>query len=107
MLLPNTDQCVAVLTTISPVTQTADVAVKSALTRPVDVPDKDETGRDKIIVPTKITVAKPITRICCGESFIKPIPQRHYHENTKLLLEPRMETPMFQYGVFIRGLSIS
>ena len=54
--------------TLSPVTHTADVDVKSASIKLQ--PFVLEIGRVRRIAPISITHRKPSTRICGGENFI-------------------------------------
>ncbi|KAF5033556.1 hypothetical protein DSECCO2_605480 [anaerobic digester metagenome] len=59
IVLPKTVQWEAVLTTTSPVTQTADVAVKRALTKPTLLPFCEATGNVRRIAPIKMIVVNP------------------------------------------------
>lgn len=71
--LPKRVQWVPVSTTASPVTQTAEVAVKSALTKPTLAPSTDEIGRLSSNAPMKITAANPKTNTCAGcNTFFGP-----------------------------------
>ena len=56
---PNSDQYVAVSCTMSPVTQTAEVAVNRALGKLVTVPADAETGSISSRLPSKITARNP------------------------------------------------
>ena len=57
--MPNTDQCTAVLTVTSPVTQLAEAAVNSASRNGVICPSAAETGSISTSAPTRIVSAKP------------------------------------------------
>ena len=59
MACPKPDQYVAVSTSTRPVTQEALTEVKSAVTKPVASPLRDETGSMSNIVPAAMTVKKP------------------------------------------------
>ena len=48
---PNTDQCVAVSTTVSPFTHTADVAVNRAVIQLAGLPEVVASGLDSRAVP--------------------------------------------------------
>ena len=63
---PNGLQWLAVSTTTSPVTQTADVAVNSATTRSASVPRAREIGNSRRIVPIVMRAAKPSTSTAAG-----------------------------------------
>lgn len=67
---PNRVNCVPVSTTARPVTQVADVAVKNASTRRMDLPVRDAAGNDSKRVPTKMTTAKLTTTSCAGCSVL-------------------------------------
>jgi hypothetical protein len=69
-ICPKTDQCVAVSLTTSPVTQVADVAVKSALPKDVGMPYREEMGSMSRIVPRQMRPAKPKMTILKEESFL-------------------------------------
>ena len=53
-ILPKIVKSVAIVTTLSPVTQVADVAVNNASTNPIDLPDCEAYGKAKHNVPIKI-----------------------------------------------------
>jgi hypothetical protein len=65
-ICPKSDQWVYVSYTIRPVTQVADVAVKSASTKGVDSPLLADTGSISKAVPTNIIKRKPSTMILVG-----------------------------------------
>jgi len=62
---------VPVSTTVNPVTQTADVAVKRASMN-LSLPVADIDGRVSNVAPIKIVVANPATRIVDGERGVRP-----------------------------------
>ena len=64
---PKKDQCTAVDTTVRPVTQTADTAVKSAWCRGVTSPVAEDTGSDSKAVKTRITTANAVSARRAGE----------------------------------------
>ena len=66
---PNMVQPVAVSTTTSPVTQTADVEVNSASINGVQPPAFDAKGSASRSVPSKMTAKKPRMMIWNDESF--------------------------------------
>ena len=77
---PTVDQCVGVSTTVSPVTQTADVAVNNACRKVVDAPSSCATGSISTTVSTAIADAKPTIstipgRRSCAEAS-PPSPRR-------------------------------
>ncbi len=63
---PKGEKYVAVSTTIRPVTQTADVAVKKASTRERSLPGWTAMGSESRIVPNRISAAKPETSTWAG-----------------------------------------
>ena len=63
---PNGLQNVGVSTTVSPVTQTAEVAVNSASTNDGDSPAAVEIGSISSAVPTSTAEPKPTTTACSG-----------------------------------------
>ncbi len=65
---PNPVQCVAVSTTVSPVTQTADVAVNSASKKFVTDPERDEIGSMSNPVPSSVATAKAATTLRAGRT---------------------------------------
>ena len=66
MTWPNGVQYVAVSTTVSPVTQTADVAVKAAIRNGVPPGPGVEIGIMSSTVPTRMAPANPATTTCAG-----------------------------------------
>jgi hypothetical protein len=60
------DQWVAVFTTISPVTQTAEADVNKASNMPMLFPSADAIGRFNRIEPTRMSVIKPRARTLGG-----------------------------------------
>lgn len=66
MVCPTGDQYVPVSTTTRPVTQTAEVAVKSAEIKFVLCPVADENGKVSKKAPVKMVNEKPKTKICVG-----------------------------------------
>ena len=60
---PKKDQCVAVSCTIKPVTQTAEVDVKSVWLNGVTLPSDAEMGSINSNAPKRITPKKPIKMI--------------------------------------------
>ena len=69
---PKKDQCTAVETTVKPVTQTADTAVKRASSRGVGCPVAEATGKDNKAVKTRITTAKAVSARRAGELLAMP-----------------------------------
>ena len=69
---PNRDQWVYVSKRISPVTHAADVAVKNESDRGVIAPSAEANGRHSSMVPIKMTVQYPTTKIRTGDDLIIP-----------------------------------
>ena len=63
-ILPNKLQCVAVVTTTSPVTHTEVVDVKRLSINGVNVLSAADIGSDSIIAPVKIASIKPKAITC-------------------------------------------
>lgn len=63
---PKVDQWVAVSTVTRPVTQVAEVAVNSAVSRSVDSPGSAASGVIRAAVPAAITTAKPSMTVRAG-----------------------------------------
>ena len=63
---PKVDQCVAVSTVTRPVTQVAEVAVKSAVRKVVVCPGSAAAGVIRASVPTRMTAAKPSMTVRAG-----------------------------------------
>ena len=66
---PNLDQQVAVSLTTSPVTHTADVDVKRAVSNEALIPSLDETGSMRRKAPIRIAPRKPRIMIWKDDSF--------------------------------------
>jgi hypothetical protein len=66
---PNVLNVVAVSTTTSPVTHTAEVAVNNASIKGNPCPDSVATGKDNKHAPSKIVTANPSTKICVEVSL--------------------------------------
>ena len=66
---PNVENCVAVSTTASPVTQVAVVAVKREDMKSRPFPSSEAIGRDKRTAPTIISARNPRTIACDGFIF--------------------------------------
>ena len=58
---PNADQFVAGSTTLSPVTQTADVAVKRAVTNELSTPGSEANGRRRSRPPSRLAPTNATT----------------------------------------------
>lgn len=63
---PKSLQYVPVSTTVSPVTQTADVDVKRAVTKSADVSASEASGRASSTAPITTTAAKAMTTVRAG-----------------------------------------
>ena len=70
IICPNSDQSAPVFNVESPVTQVAEVAVKSASRYPTELPSAEANGSTSKTLPTNITDKYPSARNCHTESFI-------------------------------------
>lgn len=70
---PKAEKASPVSSTINPVTQVAEVAVKRALIKPILFPVLEAAGRLRSIAPIKITIRKPNNNTCGGDSFFSLI----------------------------------
>ena len=70
MMCPNSDQCVAVVSTTSPVTQTEVVEVNSAVKKSVSSPGAVAAGIISSSAPTRIVARKPSRINCVVENHL-------------------------------------
>ena len=70
---PKVEKSFGVSSTINPVTQVAEVAVKRALMKPILFPTLEATGRLRSMAPIIITIRNPNNNTCGGESFFSLI----------------------------------
>ena len=87
---PNPEKSLPVSSTIRPVTQTADVAVNRAFTKPMDLPDLADIGRSSSSAPTRMATAKVMTINCAARSpswlmsrAVRSPCQKSMHHSTK------------------------
>ena len=66
---PKIEKSLPVSSTINPVTQVAEVAVKRALIKPMLLAVPEAEGRLRRIVPIVITTKNPDTNTCGGDIF--------------------------------------